>query len=80
MFEMKLVLPDQLAREAEANGLLTRDAIEAMLREELRRRRTNRLFDVMEQVSNVVMPPLTESEIEAEIQAVRRSKARPSCE
>ncbi len=32
--EFKLVLPDTLAREAESSGLLTPEAIEALLRAE----------------------------------------------
>jgi hypothetical protein len=44
MCDIKLTLPDGLAREAEANGLLTPETLERLLREELRRRRVNHLL------------------------------------
>lgn len=72
--ELKLVLPDRLAREAEANGLLTPEAIEALLRDELRRRRVNRLFTAADSLATVDAPPLTEAEVEAEISAARESR------
>lgn len=72
--ELKLTLPDGLAREAEASGLLTPEAIEALLREEIRRRRVNRLFDAADRLAELDVPPLTEAEVEAEIEAVRRSR------
>ena len=70
--ELKLTLPDNLAREAEASGLLTPEAIEALLREEIRRRRVNQLFSAADRLANLDVPPLTESEVEAEIEAARR--------
>ena len=72
--ELKVTLPDSLAREAEASGLLTPQAIEALLREEIRRRRVNQLFSAADRLANLDVPPLTESEVEAEIEAARRSR------
>jgi len=72
--ELKLTLPDSLAREAEASGLLTPEAIEALLREEICRRRVNQLFEAADRLANLDMPPLTESEVEAEIEAARLSR------
>lgn len=71
--ELKVTLPDNLAREAEASGLLTPEAIEALLREEIRRRRVNQLFSAADRLANLNVPPLTEAEVEAEIEAARRS-------
>ena len=71
--ELKVVLPDRLAREAEANGLLTPAAIEALLRDELRRRRVNRLFTAADRLASIDTPPLTEAEVEAEISAARQA-------
>lgn len=65
--ELKFTLPDNLAREAEARGLLMPEAIEALLREEIRRRRRNELFSRVDRLANLNVPPLTESEVEAEI-------------
>jgi len=72
--ELKLTLPDNLAREAEASGLLTPEAIETLLREEIRRRRVDRLFSAADRLANLDVPMLTESEVEAEIEAARRSR------
>ena len=72
--ELKVTLPDNLAREAEASGLLTPEAIEALLREEIRRRRVSDLFSAADRLANLDVPPLTESEVEAEIEAARRSR------
>jgi hypothetical protein len=72
--ELKVTLPDTLAREAEASGLLTPEAIEALLREEIRRRRVSRLFNVADRLASLDVPPLMESEVEAEIEAARRSR------
>lgn len=75
--ELKLTLPDSLVREAEASGLLTPEAIETLLREEIRRRRVNQLFEAADRLANLDAPPLTESEVEAEIEAARRSRRTP---
>ena len=72
--ELKLTLPDNLAREAEASGLLTPGAIETLLREEIRRRRVDHLFSAADRLANLDVPTLTESEIEAEIEAARHSR------
>ncbi|HEX5732825.1 MAG TPA: hypothetical protein VF131_08325 [Blastocatellia bacterium] len=72
--EIKLSLSDSLAREAEAGGLLTSESIEHLLREEIRRRRINKLFDAADRLAALALPPLTESELEAEIQAVRDTR------
>ncbi len=65
--ELKLVLPDSLAREAEASGLLTPESIESLLRAELRRRRVNKLFAAADRLADLDTPPLTETEISAEL-------------
>jgi hypothetical protein len=72
--QVKLTLADSLAREAEANGLLTPKAIEALLRDEIRRRRVNQLFEATDRLANLDLPALTESELEAEIEAARVSR------
>ena len=72
--DIKLTLPDGLAREAEAKGLLTPDALERLLRDELRRRRVNQLFEAADRLAEISGPPLTEEEVEAEIQAARKAR------
>ena len=67
--ELKLQLPDSLVREAESRGLLTPQGLEALLREEVQRRRVTQLFEAADRLA--ALPPLTEAEVEAEIQAAR---------
>lgn len=74
--ELKLVLPESLAREAEGSGLLTPESIEALLRAEIRRRRVNKLFVAADRLA-ALKTPLTEAEIEAEIAAVHQSRRSP---
>lgn len=74
ILELKLVLPDSLAHEAEASGLLTPESIESLLRAELRRRRVNKLFAAADRLADLDTPPLTEAEVETEIAAVRQSR------
>lgn len=70
--ELKLDLPDSLALEAMANGLLTSEAIESLLRAEIRRRRVDKLFDAVDRLASLDTP-LTEAEVEAEIAAARQA-------
>ena len=48
MSEVVLTLPDNLVREAEANGLLKPESMAAMLRAEIRRRHVNDRYPVRE--------------------------------
>lgn len=70
--EMTLTLPDSLVREAEANGLLTPQGLEALLRAEVQRRRVAQLFEATDRLA--ALPPLTEAEVETEIQAARAER------
>lgn len=72
--ELKLALPDSLAQEAEAAGLLTPQAIETLLREAIRQRQVNRLFESADRLAAVNLPPLTGAEVEAEIAAARAER------
>ena len=78
--EITLALPDAVAREADANGLLTSQAYESMLREELSRRRIDRLFDAADRLGQLPVPPLTQGEIEEEILAARRARSTPNAD
>ncbi|MEJ7702079.1 MAG: hypothetical protein WKF71_20950 [Pyrinomonadaceae bacterium] len=48
-----LTLPDNLAREAEANGLLRPEFIASLLRTEIRRRRVNKLFAAADRLADL---------------------------
>lgn len=73
-FEIKLSLPDSVAREAREAGLLAPEAIEALLREAIRRRALNELQEAMDRMAAVEGPPMTPQEIQEEIKAARAER------
>ena len=72
--ELKLNLPDTLANEAQAAGLLTPQAIERLLREAVRSKAVNELFETANRLAAANIPPMTMAEIQAEVDAVRRAR------
>ncbi|MBV9787205.1 MAG: hypothetical protein JOZ51_03460 [Chloroflexi bacterium] len=72
--EITLSLPDTVAREAEASGLLTAQTLESLIKTEIQRRRTEQFFADTDRLAALPGPVLTEAEIEAEIQAVRAER------
>ena len=72
--EITVTLPDDLADEAEASGLLTPDTLEQIIREEIKRRKTDRLFDIMDRLAVADKGELTEADVAAEIHAYRAEK------
>lgn len=76
MTTLTIELPDKLAEEAEQAGLLAPSAIEAILRESLRRSATDELFIAADQLAAAEFPPMTMEEIQQEVNAVR-SQGRP---
>jgi hypothetical protein len=76
--DIQLILPDSIAREAEASGLLRPESLAALLREEVRKRRIDRLFEAADRLTAVPLSPLTEAEVEEEVQAVRAARRIPN--
>ena len=76
--EVKLDLPESLAKEAQQAGLLTPQAVETMLRERLRAQRVAELREAVKQMVSAGGAPMTMEEIEAEIQAYRKERRRAS--
>ncbi len=72
--ELKLHLPDRLAREAQAAGLLTPEALSDLLKDAMRRRAAQTLLDGAERASKTGSKPLSMDEIQAEVNAVRRTR------
>jgi hypothetical protein len=72
--EVTLTLPEPLAGEAEEAGLLTPEVLERLLREEIRRRRVDRLFAAADRLAGAGGAELTPDEVEAEIEAARRER------
>jgi hypothetical protein len=77
MTELKVILPDNLARDARKAGLLTQKAIEELLRDAMRQRAARAFLSNAQQVAEAKIPPLSEAEIQAEIDAVRKAR-RPA--
>jgi hypothetical protein len=71
---VQLTLPDRLAQEAEAGGLLKPEVLERLLQDEIRRRRAGRLLETVDRLAALDLPPLTEAEVEAEIEAARQQR------
>jgi hypothetical protein len=76
--ELTLHLPDQLARDAKAAGLLTEQELERLVREALHARSLERLDAAMAKLAADPLPPISESEIQAEIEAYRAEKRAAS--
>jgi post-segregation antitoxin (ccd killing protein) len=74
MTELKLTLPDALAREAREAGLLTAKAIEAMLRDAMRRKAARAFLANAERVAAAGIAPMSEADIQKEIEAVRKAR------
>jgi hypothetical protein len=73
MTKIQIILPDQLAQDAQRAGLLQPEAMEALLREAMRTHRIERLFATMAKLRTQT-PPLTEEEVQAEIRAARAAR------
>lgn len=72
--EVTLNLPDSLAKEAQQAGLLTPEAIERLLREAVRRKAVDELFEAADRMAAANIPPMTMEEIQAEVDAVRNAR------
>lgn len=72
--DIRLSLPDSVAREAEAGGLLEPESMASLLREAVRKLRVDRFFEAADRLAVLPDPPMTEAEVEAEVQAVRSKR------
>jgi hypothetical protein len=76
MTTVEITLPDQLAAEARRAGLLTPEAIERMVREQLRAERLEKLKQARQALAANPLPPMTADEVQAEIDAYRAEQRR----
>jgi hypothetical protein len=76
MTTVQITIPDVLAKEAAAEGLLEPGSIEAILRERLAAARVAKMQATRQKLSATGTPPMTAEEIEAEIQAYRTERGR----
>lgn len=75
--ELTLTLPDDVAKQAKAANLLNPETIAALIEQELERQnQVDQLFRAMDRLAKVEieMRPLTESEIEVEVDAARHAR------
>ena len=73
--ELTLNLPDELAQHAQRAGLLTSEAIEAMLREQLKAQRVAELFGAMDRMAAVDTPAaMSPEEVAEEIRIMRAER------
>ena len=74
MATLTIDLPDRLAEEAKDAGLLAPGAIEALLRESLRRSAVDGLFEAADRLAKSEFPTMTMREIQEEVDAVRSKR------
>ncbi|MFN0315689.1 MAG: hypothetical protein ACKVQA_11710 [Burkholderiales bacterium] len=72
MTELTVQLFDELARKAQAAGLLNDDGIERALRAALKREAGRKLLETGKAMRE--LPPMSEEEVQAEIEAVRAAR------
>lgn len=74
MTTVQITLPDELAQKAASAGLLSAEAMEAMLREQLRRRAGEALQALWQRGPQEELTPETEQEIVQEVRRVRAER------
>ena len=71
MTTIQLTLPDDLARKATEAGLLSSEAMQEMLRQQLRRRAGETLREMWSQMPDEVLTPEIEQEVADSVRAYR---------
>ncbi len=74
--ELKLTLPDRLAREAEAAGLLTSTSVSKLLREAIRRRAGLALVAGAARGAKTGTNAMSLTAIQVEVKAVRTARRK----
>lgn len=74
MTELTVKLPDELARKIRAAGLLDEAAVEKVFREALRKQAVGELFGALDEIESMKLPPMSEEEIQTEIDAARAER------
>jgi len=74
MTTIQLTLPDDLARKATEAGLLSSEAMQEMLREQLRRRAGETLREMWSRMPDEVLTPEIEQEVADSVRAYREEQ------
>ncbi len=69
--ELELTLPDEIAAQAKADGLLTPEAIERLVREAIQKSAAVEFLEISKRLQEPGGTEITEAELEAELKAVR---------
>jgi post-segregation antitoxin (ccd killing protein) len=69
--DLKLTLPDALAEEARRSGLLTSSAVELLIRETIRQKRVDHLFESVERL-HAIGDEITGADLDEALRAARR--------
>ena len=72
--ELKLNLPDRLARDARAAGLLTERALARLLKDAMRKQAARAILAGAARAAKSGVKPMSMDEIQAEVDAVRRAR------
>ncbi|MBI1298734.1 hypothetical protein GC175_27685 [bacterium] len=67
-------VPAELVKEAGAADLLSSEALVDLIRQEIRRRRVDRLFAAADRLAALDAPVLAGCEVDAEIETARRGR------
>ena len=73
MSEVVLTLPDDLATEAKKMGLFNPTLAASIFRAELRKRRTNKFFSMLDEIADDA-DQMSEEEVMEEVRAARRER------
>ena len=76
MTTVQIQLPDELAQDAQAAGLLTPDAMATMLREQLKKQAGEALRAMWARMPREELTPEIEQMINEEVQAVRAERRK----
>ncbi|MBI3523918.1 MAG: hypothetical protein HY066_05215 [Betaproteobacteria bacterium] len=76
MTTIQIQLPDELAQDAQAAGLLAPEAIERLLREQLRKQAGEALREMWARMPGEELTPEIEQMIDEEVQAVRAERRK----
>ena len=74
MTELTVKLPDELAKQIRAAGLLDEAALEKVFRDALRKQAVGELFAALDEIEAAKLPPMSEEDIQAEIDAARAER------
>ena len=72
--QVTLNLPDELARRAQSEGLLSAEAVQRMLEDAMRRAAGKKLLNVAGQIHAADIEPMSEEDLAAEVQGYRADK------